>query len=166
MKFLNGLFFLLIVTVSLACESQSSEDRVEVDSVVENVPKEVFLSEEEKAIIKRDSIIVANQVKIIKSANVVDRDLKYSCRVTISNPTRMKLIGVELIDFQNAGFGDRTANIMLSVKPLQKVKIKVAPRSKATVTFPARSGNVTPQISKIFYSDGTIEHTEYDVLQR
>jgi hypothetical protein len=101
---------------------------------------------------------------VLESKVLATENLNYNCLLTILNASRRTIRGVELVDFHDNGGMHNMYNLRRSVAPLRKIKLTIAANHKATATFRVESSRVNPQIAKIFYQDGTIQHTHLDIL--
>ena len=101
---------------------------------------------------------------VLDSKVLATENLDYNCRLTIFNASRRTIRGVELVDFHDNGGMHNMYNLRRSVAPLRKIKLTISANRKATATFRVESSRVNPQIAKIFYQDGTIQHTYLDIV--
>ena len=101
---------------------------------------------------------------VIDSKVLATENLAYTCRVTIVNLGYKAIRGVELVDYHDAGGLKTMYNLRRSVQPLRKIKLTIAANGKATTTFAVESSRTKPEISKVFYQDGTVQHTYLDIV--
>jgi hypothetical protein len=160
MKVNSIITLLSIVSVLASCNRYDNSD-----SSISQAPVQLdTLSESESTSIVEETPSLPTQGALIISREIVaDDNLNYFCKIKIANKSKKKITGLELIDYMPNGGPPTTFNLMQSIKHLSKIKIQILPNGEAAKRFHVLSSNVNPEIAKIFYKDGTIEATMFDI---
>lgn len=153
--------FCFLASVFASCNSRNNSD--DSASSETTVQPDTLVESESKSIVEEAPSLPTQGALIISRETVADDNLNYFCKIKIANTSKKRIIGLELIDYRPSGGPPTTYNLMHSIRPLSKVKLLIPPNGEATKRFPAFSSNVNPEIAKIFYKDGTIETTMFDI---
>ena len=161
--------FLSIFCGSLLCFISSCHTTVQDSATVQNEVQSEMIAGN---YVHQEHSISATEITqaprfgamITKSKVVANDNLEYFCKIWFASDTLKAIRGFEILNYHDNGGLHNMYNLRRSIKPLGKLKLAIAPHGKATVSFPVISSNVNPVISKIFYKDGSIQRTVYDVL--
>lgn len=160
-----GVFYCVLFCLVSGCHTNSQEAVTVQNELQPEIASRDSAQQGHSSSATGPTQIHRSGAMIIESKVVADDNLEYSCKIWFASDTPKAIRGFELVNYHDNGGLHNTYNLVRSIKPLGKVKLKIVPRGEATVSFPVASSNVNPVISKIFYKDGSIQHTAYDVLR-